>query len=137
MDAELAKLIPEVHNGANEWQGSFRIGWFDMVATKYALRVAGKIDALAITCLDCLEKLPEIKVCTAYRCGNETICDLTDISYRQNGDLCALMLQAKPVYREISKSEFIPYLEKELGVPVALASCGSTANDRVELRSLI
>lgn len=136
-DAELGRLIPDVHNGTNEWQGPFRIGWFDLVATRYALRVAGKIDALAITNLDRLEKFPEIKICTAYRCGSATVCDLTNVPFRQNGNLSALMLQAKPIYRSISKSEFIPYLEKELGVPVALASYGPTANDRVELRSLI
>jgi len=49
-----------------------RCGWFDAVATRYAGLVNG-IDDLAITNLDGLDGLAEIKVCTAYKIGNRKL----------------------------------------------------------------
>lgn len=135
-DARLSEIIPACHNASNEWQGSFRIGWFDMVAARYALRVAGKIDFLAITNFDRLKKPREIKICTAYQCGKDVIRDLTEIPYRQNANLTALVSGAKPIYETVPKSELLEFIEKNLGVPIAIISLGPTANDRVELRSL-
>ena len=43
-----------------------RCGWLDMVALRYAVRVNG-FTGVAITKLDVLNTLPEIKVCVAYR----------------------------------------------------------------------
>lgn len=43
-----------------------RCGWFDAVATRYATMVNG-VDDLAITNLDGLDGLKEIKICTGYR----------------------------------------------------------------------
>ncbi|MEO0310152.1 MAG: adenylosuccinate synthase, partial [Gloeomargarita sp. DG02_3_bins_56] len=42
-----------------------RCGWFDGVIGRYAVRING-MDCLAITKLDVLDELPEIKVCVAY-----------------------------------------------------------------------
>jgi len=52
----LADKITE-HNGFNLWQGPARYGWFDAVLARYALEVAGGVDALAITHMDLLGKL--------------------------------------------------------------------------------
>jgi len=46
-----------------------RIGWLDLVQLRLAHRVNG-FDALAITKIDVLNELKEIKVCTAYRVGS-------------------------------------------------------------------
>ena len=43
-----------------------RCGWFDAVVARYSVRVNG-FDSLALTKLDVLDDLPEIKVCGAYR----------------------------------------------------------------------
>lgn len=48
---------PAEHNTTNEWQGAVRRGWFDAPLARYALDVAGTIDALAITHLDWLRHL--------------------------------------------------------------------------------
>jgi len=42
-----------------------RCGWFDAVIANYAVRVNG-LDAFAVTKLDVLDTLPEIKLCVAY-----------------------------------------------------------------------
>src|SRR5262245_21464173 len=45
---------------------SRRTGWFDAVVARYAVMVNG-LDALALTKLDVLDDLEEIKICVAYR----------------------------------------------------------------------
>ena len=49
-----------------------RCGWFDSVVVRYSVRVNG-FDTLALTKLDVLDHLAEIKVCVAYRFQGETI----------------------------------------------------------------
>lgn len=44
-----------------------RCGWFDSVMVKQAISIAG-IDGLALTKLDVLDTLPEIKICVGYKC---------------------------------------------------------------------
>ncbi|WP_031542345.1 adenylosuccinate synthase [Mesoplasma photuris] len=49
-----------------------RIGYFDAVAMKYAIRVGG-IDELFLTLLDVLDTEKEIKICTAYELDGKCI----------------------------------------------------------------
>jgi adenylosuccinate synthase len=63
--------LPACHNAENEWQGRFRLGWFDVVAARYALRVVGGVDCLAITNLDRMSGLKEVKICTLYNSPND------------------------------------------------------------------
>jgi adenylosuccinate synthase len=48
-----------------------RVGWFDGVAIEYATWLNGFTE-LAITKLDVLDTLPELKICIGYRLGRET-----------------------------------------------------------------
>ncbi len=49
-----------------------RCGWFDAVMVRQAVRLAG-IDGIALTKLDVLDGLDEIKVAVGYRLGNERL----------------------------------------------------------------
>jgi len=49
-----------------------RCGWFDGVVAGYAGMING-IDSLAVTCLDGLDQLDEIKLCTSYKLGGKTV----------------------------------------------------------------
>ncbi len=49
-----------------------RCGWFDAVAMKHSVRVNG-VDRVALMKLDVLDGFEEIKVCTAYKIGDEVI----------------------------------------------------------------
>ena len=49
-----------------------RCGWFDATLVRQAVKVGG-IQGLALTKLDVLDGLPEIRVATAYRIGAETL----------------------------------------------------------------
>jgi adenylosuccinate synthase len=49
-----------------------RCGWFDAVVVRYSVRVNG-FDTIALTKLDVLDEQAEIKICTGYRSGTETL----------------------------------------------------------------
>src|SRR6202789_874547 len=70
-----------------------RCGWFDAVATRYA-RVVNGIDELAITNLDGLDSLKEIKVCVAYECrGKRILYPPNDVEE---------LLHCRPIYRKFA-----------------------------------
>ncbi|MCM8533566.1 MAG: adenylosuccinate synthetase, partial [Lentisphaeraceae bacterium] len=66
-----------------------RCGWFDAVATNYAMMLNGVTD-IAITKMDVLDTLTEIKICTGYEVNGE----VTSIMPVEAEDL----YDAKPVY---------------------------------------
>lgn len=77
----LRKKIQEEHNTTNNWQGDFRIGWFDLLTARYAIEVSGRIDSLALTCLDQLSGLSTIKVCISYEYKGTPANDLKHFFY--------------------------------------------------------
>lgn len=66
-----------------------RCGWFDAVVVRYAVRVNGLTD-IAVTKLDVLDTIDEIKLCTAYRVGSDVFTEFP-------GDL-TMLEHAEPVY---------------------------------------
>ncbi len=69
-------LEEEIRKRGNEYGASTgrprRCGWFDAVVVRYSVRVNG-FDSLALTKLDVLDSLAEIKLCTAYRYQGQTL----------------------------------------------------------------
>jgi adenylosuccinate synthase len=49
-----------------------RCGWFDAVMVRQAVKVGG-IEGLALTKLDVLDGLPELRICTGYRLNGQTL----------------------------------------------------------------
>lgn len=49
-----------------------RCGWFDAAMVRQAVKVGG-IQGLALTKLDVLDGLPELRICTGYRMGGQTL----------------------------------------------------------------
>jgi adenylosuccinate synthase len=117
-----------------------RCGWYDAVAVRYAVRVNG-LDALALTKLDVLDGLPEIQVCTSYRCRGASLTEMP-------GDLAQLSA-CEPVYetspgwttptRSVRRFDDLPRearayiarLEEITGVPAAIVSTGSAREDTI------
>jgi adenylosuccinate synthase len=62
----LRPFLDDQYNATNRWQGAFRVGWLDLVALRYGIRINDGVDSLAVTGLDRLSSLDEIRVCTAY-----------------------------------------------------------------------
>lgn len=115
-----------------------RCGWLDLVVVRYAARLSG-MTRLALMKMDVLDKLPEIKVCTAYRLNGEII------NYFPQ-DL-ELLDQCEPVYATLpgwqtttcdcrtfealpqEAQDYVRFVEKELELPVDMVAVGP---DRVE-----
>ena len=68
-----------------------RCGWFDAVVGRYSVQVNG-LDGIALTKLDVLDELSEIKVAVAYRDK------LTGETYEQFPASLSKLAQAEPVY---------------------------------------
>jgi len=155
-DEWLTREIPDHNNLTNEWQGAFRIGWFDLVAAKYALQAAGKVDCVALTNFDRLN-FEKIKVCEAYEYSGKIDGTLkeyfelekinersiitkikfpSETSFEYQGRLAELLKLCKPVYREVEKRNYIRFLERELKINISIVSNGATAGDKIELRPL-
>ena len=62
------------HNRWGEWQGEFRSGPLDLVATRYALDVLAGVDGIALTNLDRLAPFgDEVPVCSSYGVGGDSL----------------------------------------------------------------
>ena len=117
-----------------------RCGWYDGLAVRYAVRVNG-LDALALTKLDVLDGLPELQVCTSYRCNGATLTEMP-------GDLGQLSA-CQPVYETLpgwttptrsvrcykdlprEAQAYIARLEDVTGVGAAIISTGSAREDTI------
>ena len=117
-----------------------RVGWFDAVATRYGCMVQGATDC-AMTNIDVLGYLDEIKVCVAY-----------DIDGVQTRDfpVTPLLEKAKPVYvtlpgwkqdvRGIRRYEDLPencrryieFIEKEIECPLTMLSNGPKRDEIID-----
>ncbi len=113
-----------------------RCGWFDAVAARHAVRFCG-VDAIALTKLDVLSGLDELKVAVAYRLGGSVI-DRFPASIR---DLAAVepVFETLPGWREAlgpaaalgydglpaAARDYIAFLEGAVGVPVEMVSVGA------------
>jgi adenylosuccinate synthase len=123
--------LPEPHNGPGEWQGPFRVGHFDAVALRYAIEVAGGVDALALTHLDAAERQP-LRLCRGYLVDGGRI---DRLPYAPGHDLARqeritkLLLRARPDYADPG-GPWPQIAVQELGVPVTLTSFGPTRSDK-------
>ncbi|MEU4622147.1 adenylosuccinate synthetase [Actinoplanes sp. NPDC023801] len=121
--------LPERHNGRDPWQGAFRTGHFDAVAHRYAVEVAGGVDALAITHLDVPELCPDLRICTSYEGGWDRIepGPARDLDHQER--LGARLRQARPgrMYRP---DDWAAAISTHLGSPVLLESYGPLSSEK-------
>ena len=117
-----------------------RTGWFDAVIARYAVMVNG-LDALALTKLDVLDDLDEIRICVGYRInGRET----DQVPYD-----AGQMALAEPVYESMPgwqsptvgvtsfaelparAQTYVRRLEELSGAPFAFVSTGAERNETI------
>ena len=114
-----------------------RMGWFDVVASKYGCRLQGTTD-VAFTVLDVLGYLDEIPVCVAYEIDGEITTEFPTTG---------MLEKAKPVIeklpgwkcdiRGIRKYEELPaacrnyieFIEERIGFPITMISNGPGRDD--------
>ncbi|MCK5548158.1 MAG: adenylosuccinate synthase, partial [Thermoplasmata archaeon] len=122
-----------------------RCGWLDMVMLRYSVRV-NSLDSLAVTKLDVLGGMDEIKVARAYEHNGKTIDHFP-------ADM-ELLAEIKPVcdtlegWKDYKKEEYssfskemppavknyLEYISKGSGVPVSLLSYGPERSETIDLR---
>ncbi len=136
-EAELAPLIAEPHNLTNPWQGPVRYGWFDVVLARYAIKALGGVDALAITHLDTVARLPKALACAAYRLEDEEVRDLNALlpSSAGEGERAALGQRLRRAAPQLEPFDTRSISER-LGCEVAIDSAGPAPEQVSFLRSL-
>jgi adenylosuccinate synthase len=117
-----------------------RCGWYDAVAVRYAVRING-LDALALTKLDVLDGLPEIQVCTSYRCKGASLTEMpSDMAQLA---ACEPVYETLPGWTQPTRSarrhadlpreaqHYVARLEEITGVPASVISTGSAREDTI------
>jgi adenylosuccinate synthase len=118
--------ITDPHNPTNPWQGPFRVGHFDAVAHRYAVDVAGGVDALALTHLDLAG--PRLRMCRSYDWTDRlTPAPLADLD--RQAALTERLLTTVPVYGP-APAQWVTAVETALDAPVVVTSHGPTAADK-------
>ncbi len=123
-----------------------RCGWFDAVAARYTARING-VTAIALTRLDVLDRLPAIKVCTAYQLDGQQTHSLPASG--------AALFRAKPEYEERpgwnedtsgvrrfrdlpeNARAYVRRIEELLGAPVHLVSVGPEREQAIPIKPIL
>jgi len=113
--SDMAQWIADDHNAYGPWQGSFRVGAFDIGLARYALMCATGIDGLVLTHMDKVASLPHVGIGL----------DRNEGGLWNEAEIGAFDYGGAEMYaRKISEI---------LGVPLAMTSWGKTWKDKREL----
>lgn len=117
-----------------------RCGWFDAVIGRYAVRING-LDCLAITKLDVLDEMDEIKVCVAYDIDGQRI-EAFPTSAR-------VFARCRPIYKTVpgwkqstadcraledlpkQALDYLKFLAELMDVPIAIVSLGASRDQTI------
>lgn len=123
-----------------------RCGWFDAVATRYAAELNG-FDSIALTKLDVLDALAEIKVCVGYEIDGKRVDTFPAVSHD--------LRQIRPVYKTLPgwgsdtvgttdfeelpprAQEYVRFLSAQVGVEIGLISTGPERDQTIILKDSV
>jgi len=133
-EAEMGQLIRERGREYGSSTGRpRRCGWFDVFATRYAADING-FTSVALTKLDVLDALDEIKVCTGYRLDGQMLDSFPAVA--QN------LRRVEPIYATLpgwntstegvtklndlpeNARQYIDFISREIDVEIGLVSTG-------------
>ena len=143
-EAELGQLIRERGReyGASTGRPR-RCGWFDAFATRYAAEING-FTAVALTKLDVLDALEEIKVCVGYNLDGKKCDSLPSVSHD--------LRRVEPIYETLpgwkaptvgvtdlselprAAREYVNFLSNQIGVQIGLISTGPERSQTIIVR---
>ncbi|NMB00308.1 MAG: adenylosuccinate synthase [Firmicutes bacterium] len=123
-----------------------RCGWFDAVMVRYSVRING-LTGIALTLLDVLDVLENLKVCVAYEYRGERVEHFpTDLS---------ILEECRPIYEElpgwqadttgvksfeelpINAKAYLAFLEQQVGCPIQIVSVGPRRDQTMMLQPII
>lgn len=119
-----------------------RCGWLDLVSLRHAVRING-VDSIAVTKLDVLDGMDEIKVCTGYELNGEQLpevpLDLSELNH------------VKPVYKTFpgwdtettgkttfeqlpeNARNYLNYIVEDLDVKICIISTGAKRIETIKV----
>ncbi len=119
-----------------------RCGWWDAVAVRYAVLING-LDALAVTKLDVLDKLPKVRACVGYKLGSKTIETMPHDA--------EVLARCRPIYQEFDGWQsstqlsrrfdelpkrariYLNAMSKLAGAPIQIVSVGARQDQTIIL----
>lgn len=122
-----------------------RCGWFDAIAARFSIRING-FTSMAVTRLDVLDNMPQIKICTHYELDGKTA-DYFPASILE-------LERCQPVYEElpgwesktndirdfdklpVNARKYLQRLEELLSCPVSLISVGKSREQTIVRQSI-
>jgi adenylosuccinate synthase len=143
-EAEIGQMIRERgHEYGVSTGRPRRCGWFDAFATRYAAEING-FDTVALTKLDILDALDEIKVCTGYRLRGRP-CESFPATSQE-------LREVEPVYETLpgwksqtegvtdlddlpaAARDYVEFISARIGVAVGLVSTGPERGQTILVR---
>ncbi|MEL6471010.1 MAG: adenylosuccinate synthase, partial [Cyanobacteria bacterium J06623_4] len=141
LDDEVGNMICEIGAEFGTTTGRRRrCGWFDGVVGRYAVRING-LDCLAVTKLDVLDGLDEIKVCVAYELDGTRCTDLP--SNAQQFARCKPIYETMPGWKQSTEHcrslddlpkqalDYLEFLAKLTEAPIAIVSLGASRDQTI------
>lgn len=119
-----------------------RVGWFDAVILRHAVRVNG-LTCLAVNKLDTLAGFGTLKICTAYKKPDGTLVREFPPTFEALGE-CEAVLEEVPGFAEDisgcrsfaelpqSCKDYIARLEAAVGCPIRMVGVGPARNQNLE-----
>lgn len=117
-----------------------RCGWVDLVALKYAIMING-VTKLIMMKSDVLDDFDTIKACTAYKINGKvtdrvpfdiTTAEIEPVYTEMPGWKTDLTAMTAEEQFPAQFKDYIAFLEKELGVPIAIVSVGPDRTQTIE-----
>jgi len=139
---EKGVLAEEIRRIGNEYGATTgrarRIGWLDFVSLKYAVRMNG-VKEVAITKVDVLSKIRQLKICRSYSVDGEEISDFfkaiprLDDAKAELEEMDSLHGYDFSIGMKGALKKLIELIEEELKVSVRLVSYGEERSETFEL----
>ena len=134
LDGDLAELLVERgHEFGTNTGRRRRVGWFDAVMARQAARL-NSLTEIALTKLDVLDTLDEIKVCVAYEAGGvryehppyhqSVLHDVTPIYEVLPGWKCDITASTKYEELPAAAKDYVSFLERTTGVDISVVGVG-------------
>jgi adenylosuccinate synthase len=117
-----------------------RCGWFDAVIGRYAVRING-LDCLAITKLDVLDEMDEVRVCVAYEIDGQRCNDFP--SDARKFARCKPIYETMPGWKRSTDEcrslddlpkqalDYLKFLAELMEVPIAIVSLGAKRDQTI------
>jgi len=123
-----------------------RCGWFDAVVSRFSTGINGFTGA-AITRLDILDTLPELKICTAYKLDGKvidyvpgkvaTLARCEPVYETLPGWQCPISDIRKYKDLPLAARQYLARIEELIGCPIKLISVGQHADQTIEVKKVI